>query len=433
MTTRDREGDQTILERLRNDLRGRLADEQQLNREITVDLVENAARDVVDAYEQQAATHPDLLALVDPTATMRRLVDDVLAWGPLTEHLANPNVEEILLEGNQIFIKDHATGRPRQLTTTTTEAELQQAVLRMLEGAGVSLDRSVPCAKALVLDRTVRLAAQIPPVAASLSAVIRRFHAPVQSLQQLVRFESLTLPAASFLWAVMKQPTSRIVVSGIPSAGKTTLLTALHRLVPKHHIVRIIESTTEMIIDHPLASNCQEAGDWDLSKLIEFSLVMSPVRIVVGEVLGAEAAVLIRAANAGCGFACTVHSNSALDALFALADNATKVGPNQSYESACRAFARAIDYVVHLSADARLGGKRRQVMEILAVDRTPQQSGRFKTRAIFRRRRLGEPMVWTGQRPDEDDEALLDASAPERITVDDILKGRAAPQVLQPQ
>ena len=430
MTSRKREGDATTLERLRADLRGRLADEQQLNREITVDLVENCARDVVVAYERRAETQSQILPLVDPVATTARLVDDVLAWGPLTRYLADPNVEEINVEADQIFVKDHTSGKFQQIVTQATEAELQQAVLRMLEGAGVALDRSTPCAKALVLGGTVRLAAQIPPVQSALSAVIRRFHAPVQNLRQLIQYGSLTSGAASFLWAVMKQPTSRVVVSGIPGAGKTTLLTAMHRVVPRHHVIRIIESTTEMTLDHPLASNTQEAGDWTLSRLIEFSLVMSPVRIVVGEVLGAEAAVLIRAANAGCGFACTVHSNSALDALFALADNATKAGPNQSYESATRAFARAIDYVVHLSADSRLGDKRRQVMEILAVDRTPQKSGRFHTRPIFARPRLGEPMTWTGQRPDEDAEALLNASI-QGITIDEILKGKAVPAVLE--
>jgi pilus assembly protein CpaF len=43
-----------------------------------------------------------------------------------------------------------------------------------------------------------------------------------------------------------------------------------------------------------------------------------PDRIVVGEVRGAEAFALSRAVNAGFGFVCTVHANSASEALDAL-------------------------------------------------------------------------------------------------------------------
>ena len=47
--------------------------------------------------------------------------------------------------------------------------------------------------------------------------------------------------------------------------------------------------------------------------LVKFVLAMRPDRIVVGEVRGAEAFELSRAVNAGCGFLCTVHANSAAE------------------------------------------------------------------------------------------------------------------------
>ncbi len=55
---------------------------------------------------------------------------------------------------------------------------------------------------------------------------------------------------------------------------------------------------------------------------------MRPDRIVVGEVRGAESFELTRAVNAGCGFAVTVHANSARGALNALVNAAIMAGEN---------------------------------------------------------------------------------------------------------
>ena len=62
--------------------------------------------------------------------------------------------------------------------------------------------------------------------------------------------------------------------------------------------------------------------------LVKFVLAMRPDRIVVGEVRGAEAFELTRAINAGCGFMCTVHANSATEALNALVNAALMAGEN---------------------------------------------------------------------------------------------------------
>jgi pilus assembly protein CpaF len=58
------------------------------------------------------------------------------------------------------------------------------------------------------------------------------------------------------------------------------------------------------------------------------ALAMRPDLIVVGEVRGAEAFELTRAVNAGCGLVCTIHANSASDALDALVNAALMAGEN---------------------------------------------------------------------------------------------------------
>src|SRR4029078_9749903 len=68
------------------------------------------------------------------------------------------------------------------------------------------------------------------------------------------------------------------------------------------------------------------SGEIPLRQLVKFVLAMRPDRIVGGEARGAEAFELTRAINAGCGFVCTVHANSAPEALHALVNAALMAG-----------------------------------------------------------------------------------------------------------
>jgi Flp pilus assembly CpaF family ATPase len=136
-----------------------------------------------------------------------------------------------------------------------------------------------------------------------------------------------------------------------------------------------------------------------LRALVKLVLAMRPDRIVVGEVRGAEAFELTRASNAGCGFCCTVHANSARDALNAISNAALMAGENVTERVVRKVFASTIDFVVHLDRDAvaRSDGLRRQTTEILAV--TPSLTDDFTTEPIFLREALGKPFAWTGSLP----------------------------------
>ena len=120
---------------------------------------------------------------------------------------------------------------------------------------------------------------------------------------------------------------SRIAVSGEPGAGKTTLAAALLAAAPPSHCVRSCEEIRELAVPITHGSYYEVrppaldgTGEISLRDLVKFVLAMRPDRIVVGEVRGAEAFELSRAVNAGCGFLCTVHANSASEALDALGE-----------------------------------------------------------------------------------------------------------------
>jgi pilus assembly protein CpaF len=149
---------------------------------------------------------------------------------------------------------------------------------------------------------------------------------------------------------------------------------------------------------------------------------------VVGEVRGAEAFELTRAMNAGCGFACTVHANSARDALDALVNAAIMAGENVSEGIVRKVFASTLDLVVHCDLDdpGRVDGQhgiRRQVTQIIAV--VPSLHDDFSTEPLFHRAHLGAPLEWTGALPQNVD--LVDRALPDGLSVRGICEGRVSP------
>jgi pilus assembly protein CpaF len=249
-------------------------------------------------------------------------------------------------------------------------------------------------------------------------------------LIDLVELGSLTREAAGFLWAAM-QIRSRITVSGEPGAGKTTLLAALMTAGPSSHCVRCCEEIREIAVPvthggyyevRPPALD--GTGEIGLRDLVKFVLAMRPDRIVVGEVRGSEAFELSRAVNAGCGFLCTVHANTAADALNALVNAALMAGENVTEQIVRKVFSESLDLVVHLDRDDQPRGSeagiRRQVMEIAAV--MPSLRADFTVEPIFRREALGAPLRWTGVIP-EGLSGRVDRALPGSMSVRRLVEG----------
>lgn len=399
--------------------------------------VRTAVREAVDEYQRQAHVG-EARALKSPVEMVDRVLRSISEFGPLTELLASPRIEQIFIEGARVSYQD-ASGRLRALNQPTTEAEMRHVVERLLAPTGRHLDARSPLVQARVLEDSewgrARLTGTIRPISEQLSAHIRKYVLRHENLRSLVERGSLSPQAASFLWAVM-QTRSRVVVSGPPYAGKTTLLGAMLAAVPPTRCIRCCEESRELAVPLTHGSYYEQrppaldgTGAVSLRDLVKFVLATSPDLIVVGEVRSSEAWELARAVNAGCGFAVTVHANSARDALTALVNMALMAGENVTEKVVRTVFASAIDFVVHLELDERErqradGAARRQVMEILEV--VPSLSaGGFTTEPIFAREGLGKSLDWTGTVPVTTD--IVDRALPEQVSVRAILEGRRTP------
>jgi pilus assembly protein CpaF len=344
--------------------------------------------------------------IIDFEATTTRLSNSIFGYGPLHTLLVRDDVEEIFIEGPRVSYID-SSGFLRGLNEPTTASENRHIVERLLADTDRTLTVKAPLTQARVLNGTARLTASIPPISDQLSATIRKYVVKNISLLDLSSRGALTIEAAGFLHALM-QTRSRIVVSGEPGAGKTTLLSAMLAGVPPQHCIRCCEEIREITIDFTHGGyyevrpqGIDGTGEISLRDLVKFTLAMRPDRIICGEVRGAEAFELSRAVNSGCGFACTVHSNNAVEGLEALVNASLMAGENVSENIMRNIFSSAIDVVVHVDRDENTTideGISRGVMQIVAVESNMSDS--FTTTTLFSRDSLQDELIFSGTIPD---------------------------------
>ena len=400
--------------------------------------IRHRAEDAIRQWQRSAAAS-ERRGLGDVDAIAERVVRSITGFGPLSGLFDAQCIEEIEIEGDLVMYVD-ASGRRQTLVAPTTQEENHQAVDRLLAATQRHLDTQSPLVHARVLGGRARLSAAIPPVADKLSCTIRFHQLRNESLASMVRRGSLTWPAAGFLWAVAQTRLS-LVISGPPFAGKTSMLGAVLAAVPPQRRIRVVEDTRELIDERPTISYLESRarslageGEITLRDLIKFVLKMRPDYIVVGEVLGAEAFEIVRAVNAGCGFACTVHANSARDALSALVNAAIMAGENVKSSDVREVLASSIKYVMHLEVDeggatagaghsAHAPGLLRQTREIIEL--VPSLHDDFSHEVLFRREALGKPLIWTGTMPHNAE--VIDRALPRGLTLADVLEGRVSP------
>lgn len=418
-----------VYERLRREALARI-DGTGIDPTGQVEAVRELLEATVDDYQREAHLGGGR-SLANPSATVDRLVMSVTGQGPISQLLQRDDVEEIFVEGDKVTYLE-AGGSLRSSEVPSTEAENRQAIEQLMASTDRRLDASNPIAQARILDGNARLTAVIPPVGDRLSATIRSYALRRQTLDSLVALESVTPAAARFLAAAMAANAS-VIVSGPPGAGKTSFLSALISAVPIDHCIRACEEVRELHVPLIHGSyyearppSLDGSGEISLRDLVKVTLAMRPDLIVVGEVRGAEAFELTRAVNAGCGLACTIHANSASDALEALVNAALMAGENIPERVVRKVFSSSIDLVVHLdrAVDAANNSIVRQAVDVRAV--VPALHDDFSTEPIFTRSHIGAPLDWTGALPPADLSDRIERSAGPGVSLRGLLEEEPA-------
>ncbi|GEP26543.1 CpaF family protein [Cryobacterium levicorallinum] len=330
-------------------------------------LVEQYVRDELRRYSERALSGLAPM-IADEHQAAREVVAALTGFGVLQPFLDDPEIEEIWINGPaRVFVA--RDGVPELTTLLLGEQDVRDLVERMLQASGRRVDLLSPFVDASLPDGS-RLHVVIPDITRKYWAVnIRKFTRRIRDLNQLVGLGSLTQQAADFL-RICVLGGQNILVSGATQTGKTTMLNALLSSTRPGERIVTVEETFELDLSarDVVAMQCRQpslegTGEITLRRLIKESLRMRPDRLVVGEVREAESLDLLIALNSGLPGMCSIHANSARDALAKLSTLPLLAGRNIDSSFVLPTVAGCIDIVVHCEID-RHG--RRRVTEIIA-------------------------------------------------------------------
>jgi pilus assembly protein CpaF len=342
---------------------------------------------------------------LDPEAAeglAQDVFDDLLRLGPLQRYLADPDVEEVMVNGHDAAFVIRSRGRKEGIPTGfSSEEELHSFVARIVAAAGRRLDQGSPAVDARLPDGS-RLHAIAPPLAPFTCVTIRRHRLLAHSLADLESLGTLTSALRSFLHAAVRAGLN-ILISGGTASGKTTTLNALCSAIPSRERVVTIEETAELAvsrhIDDCIAlesrfANVEGIGEVAIRGLLRHALRMRPNRIVVGEVRGPEALDMLAAMNSGHpGSMGTIHADGPRQALSKLRTYAMAARERIAADVITEMIGETIDLVLQLRSEP--DGRRSlcALAEIAGVD-----AGRVLTNELFAASGPG-PAGWTALTP----------------------------------
>jgi pilus assembly protein CpaF len=307
-----------------------------------------------------------------------RILRDTVGLGPLEELLADPDVEEVLVNGHERVYVERRGRLERAAVAFAGEQQLRDIIERILGPIGRRVDELSPTADGRLADGS-RVNVVIPPLAVDGPALsIRRFGAVRPGADELVASGSIPAEVINLLRGSIGAR-ANLLVSGGTGSGKTTVLNALSSFIDPAERVITIEDAAELRLRQPHVvrlesrpAGVEGRGEVGIRDLVRNAMRMRPDRIVIGEVRGAEAMDLLVALNTGhSGALSTVHANSAEDALRRIETLAMMAGLGIPHAAIREQLERAVDLVLHLERGA--DGTRRAVSlgEVVRVAGAP--------------------------------------------------------------
>ena len=368
-----------------------LVEEEIINRmDLTQDLKEEEVCELIDTeiLREGKRRHLELSSM---TILRKNIYHAIRELGKLQELLEDPEITEIMVNGTEpVFVEKK--GRLSQIPVRfETEEKLCHVIWQIAAGCNRTVNEARPIMDGRLKDGS-RVNVVLPPVALNGPVLtIRRFPEKPITMEQLIRFSSISREAAELLASLVKAGYN-ILVSGGTGSGKTTALNALSAFIPPEERVITIEDSAELQLQElpnlvrletrvASVEGCQEITIRDL---IRTSLRMRPTRLIVGEVRGKEAIDMLQSVNVGhCGMT-TIHANSIRDVVSRL-ETLVLMWMEIPIPAVRRQISAGFDLMVHLG---RLRDGTRRVLEI--AEPLPFTEGEIQFRSLYRFREMAE-------------------------------------------
>ncbi len=396
---------------------------------------ESAREEIRDIVHEIVTIKNLVLSIAEQEDLLDDICNDVLGFGPLEPLLARDEIADIMVNGpTRCFIE---VGGKIQLTNVRfrDNNQLMNICQRIVSQVGRRVDEASPICDARLLDGS-RVNVIAPPLAIDGAALtIRKFRKDKLTLDQLVRFGSIS-PAGAEILKIIGRVRCNVIISGGTGSGKTTLLNCLTNYIEADERVITCEDAAELQLQQPHVvrletrpPNLEGVGQITMRDLVRNCLRMRPERIIVGEVRGPEAFDLLQAMNTGHdGSMGTLHANSPREALSRIESMITMGGYALPMKTIREMITSSVDVIIQ-AARLRDGSRRIThvtevvgmegdvaitqdlfVYEILGEDAQGKRIGRHRSTGI------GRPRFWERARMYGEEKRLAAALDMSEIT-----------------
>jgi pilus assembly protein CpaF len=300
------------------------------------------------------------------------LLSDIY-FAPIKDLLENDNYSDIYIRGPElIFIKERGSIRPVAGRKFESLKKLETAVNIIARKLDAKLDEKNP-----ILDTRFetgeRINVIIPPIALRPLVTIRKFINKYFEEKELIESGMIDAAGIGLLKFFVKMK-KRIIISGAPNSGKTTILNLICKNIGEEHgTVISIEDTREIKIESPLwESLIANPGDREKSREERFrEAAMNTLRmdvdiLIIGEIRGAEITNMVTSFNTGVGGMATIHAGS-VETTLSRMEALMKSHSNMREDAIRQLLSENIDIIVHVKT---LADKSKRVTDIVEVTKT---------------------------------------------------------------
>jgi pilus assembly protein CpaF len=336
---------------------------------------QEAREAISDIVVEIVAAKKFVMSISEQDDLLQDICDDVLGYGPLEPLLARDDIADIMVNGaDAVYIE---VGGKVQKTNVRfrDNAQLLHLCQRIVSQVGRRVDESSPICDARLADGS-RVNVIAPPLAIDgPTLTIRKFRKDKLTLDQLVKYGSITREGAEIL-QIIGRVRCNAIVSGGTGSGKTTLLNCLTRYIDPGERIVTCEDAAELQLQQPHVvrletrpPNIEGEGQITMRDLVKNCLRMRPERIIVGEVRGPEAFDLLQAMNTGHdGSMGTLHANAPREALSRMESMITMGGYALPSRTIREMIASSVDVIIQ-AVRLRDGSRRiTHITEVLGME-----------------------------------------------------------------